>query len=270
MESISNKTLIEKFVNKELSSEEKEILAQRLKQDQAFAEEFEIAVYLNAQFRADKTALYQDWIAEEQEEQKKAFAQSIIETKTIKGSNKNPEISKTKGDFKNAPFKVLRRIAAVLAFFALPYLVYINLPKTDAKTLVDKELKIIHPHHTIRSEKPGEVKSAMEYYKEGDYKKAIEMSLEEELKIPLQDKYFYRGLSYLYKAAPDYKKAILSFDAHLNLEGVKVNDPEAKWYKALALIKLERNKEAKQLLEEVLKSSWQNKHKVAKELSEGL
>lgn len=101
---------------------------------------------------------------------------------------------------------------------------------------------------------------AFEAYETNNYDAAIEYLLDLKEKTRLDYVDFYLGQSYL--ANENYLKAIDRFQ-----EIIEINSEfkqEAYWYAALANLKLDQNKEAKQLLEELV----QNKKYKFKEASE--
>ena len=101
--------------------------------------------------------------------------------------------------------------------------------------------------------------NAMQYYSQNKYPQAIALfDLVIDQVEDQNDALLYRGISYLEEN--ELKKAVKDFNIL-----IKSNNPEylevAKWYKSLALVKQKKNKEARQLLQEVVNMNGVYKEK---------
>lgn len=94
-------------------------------------------------------------------------------------------------------------------------------------------------------------------YRDGHFDSAI--SFIEAIPTPSVEQQFYLALSRMYAQKPDFEKASAGFKNIFEKGDGNFKD-EARWYYALACIKLNRNGEAKQNLDTILKANgWKSK-----------
>lgn len=94
-------------------------------------------------------------------------------------------------------------------------------------------------------------------YRDGHFDSAI--SFIEAIPTPSVEQQFYLALSRMYAQKPDFEKAATGFKNIFEKGDGNFKD-EARWYYALACIKLGRNDEAKQNLDTILKANgWKSK-----------
>ena len=93
----------------------------------------------------------------------------------------------------------------------------------------------------------------MEHYENKEFTRALHFINDSQGEVPDYLIAFYGGLAAMQMDPSDLESAINSFDSVLSSD----NDyrEQALWYKALALIKLDRSKEAETILTELVSRS---------------
>ncbi len=93
---------------------------------------------------------------------------------------------------------------------------------------------------------------AMKYYEQEDFTKASELISEVENGVPDTTKAFYSAMAQLGSGSPDMESILKSLDLVLTAD----NDyqEQAKWYKALVLLKMGEPTKARELLYEISQS----------------
>ena len=226
--------LLEKYLSEELNPQEQISFDQLMKDDAEFREEAQLAVVLNANRRIEQKLHFKKLLAERQ-----------TETTPVK-----------EAPVRQLPLRRLRSIAAVLLLGLTMAAGWLMFGQSNVNDLVAEGLsqKYTAPV-TVRS---GEVtdpnwKNAIQAYKDGNYTTAIaalERSIEKDI-TNAEEKHFYLGLCYLYQREANHEKAI----DHLT-KSKQINPnryaQQANWFISLALLNLQKEEEAKVLLEEMV------------------
>lgn len=134
-------------------------------------------------------------------------------------------------------------IAASVFFLIAAFTVFIWRQQTP--TLQELADSYIKPHNDILSNRAkGEVETDLSEYNNGDYQEAVK-SLQRQLDSHYNEvTALYLGVSYLLADQP-----VKANDVFSQIDTAKVIfSDDVNWYKSLALIKLNRQKEAKALL----------------------
>ncbi|MBT8255454.1 MAG: hypothetical protein KJO23_02850 [Bacteroidia bacterium] len=106
-------------------------------------------------------------------------------------------------------------------------------------------------------------KQATQLFSDGDYQEAAIYFDRSVGEVPSYQAEFYKGLSQLSMEAPYFQRAVNSFDRVLETDNDFVQ--QARWYKALALIGMNKQSEAQPLLKEIVANEAYN-HQQAAEL----
>jgi len=155
-------------------------------------------------------------------------------------------------------------IAALIVVFIGVYL-FGNFNKTySGDEVFSTYYEVYNPPSTVRNDDGSKLlnwETAVDAYKNGDYKKAFTFFGTSEDVIPDYIKDFYLGVSALSAESPNYEWAILSFDEVIATD----NDykQQALWYKALALLGKGESDTAMILFETIAEHGWYNHEKAA-------
>jgi len=233
--------LLEKYLSEELNPQEQIAFDQLMKNDADFKEEVQLAVVLNANQRVEK---------------KLHFKKLLAERQTTPAKKDTP--------VRQLPLRRLRSIAAVLLLGLTMAAAWLMFGQSNANDLVAEGLsqKYAAPV-TVRSGEDTDPnwKNAIQAYKDGNYTTAIaalERSIEKDI-TNIEEKHFYLGLCYLYQREADHESAI----EHLR-KSKQINPnryaQQANWFISLALLNLQKDEEAKVLLEEMVADpkGWKN------------
>ena len=230
---MKNLDLIEKYLNEELSSNERSEFEQLQKSDAGFAEEVQVAVTLNADFNVKQKMRWQSLLNEQGSVVKEAPVRTLAPRRSLSW---------------------IRSIAAVFILGIGLSLAWLMFSSPDAGTLAEDHLMEIYEAPSVV--RHGDLadtnwKNAISAYNDGQFSvavAAIESSLEKN-SDQLDEKNFYLGLSYLYEDVPNYKKAISHLATSKELNSSSLFAPKANWFMTLAYLKQGKIKEAKALLQ---------------------
>ncbi len=236
---MENLELIEKYLNEELSTSELAQFESLQKTDSEFADEVHLAVTLNADFKVQKKKRWQALLKEQG-----AKVETPVRQLTPKKSAVN----------------WMRSIAAVFALGLGLALAWMIFSSPDMESLASEQLKNVYTAPTTMMNDSAEDvnwANAINAYKEENFSLAtiaIEKSIEKNPEN-LGEKYFYLGVSQMYETAPDYQDAITNLKKGKELNSQFTS--QANWYMSLAYLKLNKIKEAKALLQDVVNAdNW--------------
>ncbi len=233
---MKNLDLIEKYLNEELSANERSEFEQLQKSDADFAEEVQVAVTINADFNVKQKMRWQSLLKEQGNVVKETPVRKLAPRRSISW---------------------IRSIAAVFILGLGLSLAWLMFSNPDAGTLADDQLMEIYEAPSVVRQ--GDLadanwKNAISAYKDGQFSvavAAIESSMDKGSE-KLDEKHFYLGLSYLYEDVPNYEKAINHLATSKELNSSSLFAPKANWFMALAYLKQGKIKEAKTLLQLVI------------------
>jgi len=241
--------LLEKYLSEELNPQEQIAFDQLMKDDAEFMEEVQLAVVLNANRRV---------------EQKLHFKKLLAERQTASATKETP--------VRQLPLRRLRSIAAVLLLGLTMAAGWLMFGQSNIDDLVAEGLsqKYTAPV-TVRSgdDTDPNWKNAIQAYKDGNFTTAIaalERSIEKDI-TNVDEKHFYLGLCYLYQREADHENAIVHLEKSKQINSNRYAQ-KANWFISLALLNLQREEEAKVLLEEMVTSDGYKSEAAAELLKE--
>lgn len=234
---------IEKYINGEMSADEKS----------AFESELSTNKELKAMYNT------QNWLEAEMFEPVKGDENEPALKNTLEGLRVQYRSKVTPADqsgslWQNFYFKIGVSVAASVLVFVLVYTVFFNRaqdPKQVAENYINSNLTEISQ---TMSRSQDSLQQGIAAYNAKNYNRALQLFQEVSAKNPAnRDAKQYTG--YVYLITKDYEKALLTFDQLTSLQG-KFN--RGKFLKATTLF--QRNKEgdddqARQLLQEVVKDN---------------
>lgn len=244
---MKNLDLIEKYLNEELSANERTEFEQLQKSDADFAEEVQVAVTINADFNVKQKMRWQGLLNEQGNIVKETPVRKLASRRSLSW---------------------IRSIAAVFILGLGLSMAWLMFSSPEAGELADEQLMDLYEKPSVfagQEEEEGVVKdsnwkNAIAAYEEGQFSvavAAIESSMEKSSE-KLDEKNFYLGLSYLYEDVPNYDKAISHLAKSKELNSSSLFAPKANWFMALAYLKEGRIKEAKALLQLVIDENSTN------------
>lgn len=143
------------------------------------------------------------------------------------------------------------RVAALFILFAGVYQVFLTFNGVNTSEVYDDYFEAYEAPSLERdgSENPNWKLVIASYSKEA-YKEALPLLQQSEGEVPDYLIAFYRGISLMAMQQPDLEQAVQNFNAVLASD----NDyhQQAEWYKALALLKMEKAEEAKAILRRIV------------------
>jgi tetratricopeptide (TPR) repeat protein len=239
---MKNLDLIEKYLNEELSANERSEFEQLQKSDADFAEEVQVAVTINADFNVKQKMRWQGLLNEQGNVVKETPVRKLAPRSSINW---------------------IRNIAAVFILGLGLSMAWLMFSSPEAGELADEQLMEIYvePESFMNDrDVDSNWKNAIAAYEEGQFSiavAAIERSIEKNSE-KLDQKNFYLGLSYLYEDVPNYDKAISHLAKSKELNSSSLFAPKANWFMALAYLKQGNIKEAKALLQLVIDENSYN------------
>lgn len=244
--------LISKYINGDLIGKELENFTQQMQNDDELREDIEVFAYMNAEYNIAKKNQFKSLVKEyglspDPSATEDTYTTPLTIEKQTTQQKETPKIS-----WYNNP--LLKVAASVLLFALVGLLVFRNLPGSSPTQLADSYLT---EHYAAPSVTMGDNvdelwQKAISAYKSDDFVKSATI-LEDivDKKQAKEEHLYYLGLSYLYQNPSKANKAITNLD---KVNG-KYYGEAAKWYKSLALIKLDKISEAKKLLQVLVKSN---------------
>ena len=143
------------------------------------------------------------------------------------------------------------RVAALLILFAGVYQVFLTFTGVNTSEVYDDYFEAYEAPSLERdgNESPN-WKSVIASYSKKAYKESLPLLQQSEGEVPDYLIAFYRGISLMALQQPDLEQAVQNFNAVLASD----NDyrQQAEWYKALALLKMEKVEEAKTILKSIV------------------
>lgn len=223
--------LIENYIDNDLSAEEKEQVLNLLSTDPKFAREYQLHLDVN---------------------------KAILETEIISLRRNLREIHRnSKQDTGTTIRKLYQKRWHLAAASAAILLLIGSLMLSDQKTSQPTDIfdQYYQAETSIMIQRSNslnvdsEVKTALTYYTNAEYEKAIEILSNNQENVISK---FYLGLSYIetedYKKAQEAFQSVLDHNDNLFLE-------QAEWYKALCLLKQDNISEAAKLFTEIKESN---------------
>lgn len=249
--------LILKYINGDLIGNELANFMQQMQNDPELREDIEVSAYMNAEYNVTKKTQFKSLVKEyglspdpSATENINATPLKIEKQATTQQKQKQKEIPKI--SWYNNP--LLKVAASVLLFALVGLLVFNNLPESSPTQLADSYLT---EHYAAPSVTMGDNvdelwQKAISAYKSDDFVKSATLLEDIVTKKQAKEEHlYYLGLSYLYQNPSKANKAI----ANLSKVNGKYYGEAAQWYKSLALIKLDKVSDAKQILQKLVKSS---------------
>lgn len=143
------------------------------------------------------------------------------------------------------------RVAAMLLLFAGVYQVFLTFGGVHTSEVYDTYFEAYEAPSMERdgSESPN-WKLVVASYQNGAYKETIPFLQQSKGEVPDYLIAFYTGISHMASQKPDLEKAVQNFDEVLTTD----NDyhQQAEWYKALALLKMEKEEAAKVIFKKIV------------------
>ena len=237
----SEEVLFDRFITKKMSSDEAREFEQRLASDSDFSENYRETLAVHK-------------LIEEA---------GRVELKKTLETFENETIT-TSSEKKTIPLWVKRSlpIAAILIAFFAVYQFGIQNRSLTATEVFESNFDVYGAPSSLRD---GDLSAypnwniATKAYREAHYEEAITQFSQVETDVAPSLVSFYTALSAMSQTTPDYELALQNFDAVLETD----NDyrQQASWYKALILLKMQRQKEASDIFEEIVKTQSFNFHK---------
>ncbi len=271
--------IIEQYIQGELQENQLDEFLKEVLQDKELKEDVEVQAFLKARETVQKKKRFKGLVKEhnlqidkpnlsvvdkDEDQQDNAFVAKEVKVKPIK------EKQEAKTSWLNS--SLLRVAASVLLFAVIGLLVFqYSQSGSSPQQLAQVHLVEHYNAPTILRNSTENVEEnwqkAITAYKKEDFvqsatliEKVIQQGKANE------EQFYYLGLSYLYQDKELENKAIKNFD--------KVRDSlyleAAQWYKGLALIKLGKEKEAKELLLQLQNTTDQQRKKKVEELLKAL
>ena len=232
--------LLEKYLSEELNPQEQIAFNQLMKEDADFKEEVQLAIVLNANQKVERKLHFKKLLQERQ-------TVTPIKEATVR----------------QLPMRKIRSIAAVVLLGLTMAMGWLMFGQSNADELVAEGLsqKYTSPV-TVRSGEDTDPnwKNAIQAYKDGNFTTAIaalERSIEKDI-TNTDEKHFYLGLCYLYQKEADHKNAIMHLEKSKQINPTRYGQ-QANWFISLGLLNLQKDNEAKVLLEEMVESKgWKS------------
>ena len=235
--------LLEKYLSEELNPQEQIAFDRLRKEDADFSEEVQLAIVLNANHKVERKLHFQKLLKEQQTQ------------KTITEVKETP--------VRRLPLRQIRSIAAVLLLGLSVAMAWLTFGASNADALVAEGLsqKYTSPM-IVRSGENTDPnwKNAIQAYKDGNFPTAIaalERSIEKDI-TNVDEKHFYLGLCYLYQKVSDHENAIIHLEKSKQINPDRY-EQQSNWFISLALLNLQKDEEAKPLLEKMVDSKgWKS------------
>lgn len=242
--------LIEKYLSEELNATERSEFDQLRKSDSDFAEEIQMAVTVNADFKVKQKMRLQGLLKEKG--QATPVHEATVRTMTPRKSSVN----------------WMRSIAAVFVLGLGLSLAWLIFSSPDNNTLANEELVEVYKAPTrFLDEKVVDANwnNAITAYQDGQFSVAV-AAIESSIKKnpeKLDEKNFYLGLSYLYEDVPNLDKVISHLETTKEMNAARYGT-QANWFMSLAYLKKGDTETAKVLLQEVVDAdNWKKTEAVA-------
>ncbi len=237
----SDNILIEKFITKQLNTEDKRDFEHRLATDKEFSENY-------------RTSL--------------AAHHLITEAGRLELKNKLEEFSSSsKKGTKVIPLWVKRAIpiAALLIIFLGVYQFGLFSKSATTAEMFSDNFEVYASPSVYRSSdtnSQSDWETIVTLYRNAEYEEAIER-LSNADEAPQYLVYFYTGIGYMAQGQPDFDQALAYFEKVLDSD----NDfwQQASWYKGLSLLKLDRYQEASEVFRTIVNAKSYN-YKKAEEI----
>jgi len=234
-------TLIDRYIQGEMTMEEVKKFEEVLNKDATLKEEVDLYLVLKADYHIEKKHHFDNLIFTEELNPKKVLINKSSRQKALL-------------------LKPIFRIAALLTlgigmtFFAYKYLHFANSTQELAQTYLLER----YPEPPIkRGQSDMLLTQAQNAYKSQTYNEAIQgFQKIEQNGDANAEHYFYLGLSYLYKTNSQPQKAIMYFNKSIQ-SNPKQFEEEINWFKALAYLKDQNKEEAKVIFKKIISNdSW--------------
>jgi len=237
-----------RYIDGELSEQEKIEIEERLLHDDALKERFENLVAAHSAIKAQGLKQRVQAIHNE-------YQRSKEDEQTATGKIVKPAFG--------SPFRIIVRVAAIFIFVFLGYGIYEYVTTTNNSMFADNFIKYDLP--TVRGETKQDNIDSL--YRQNNYTSVIEIFKLKQEKTPRD--YFLAGLSYL--ETNDTKQAIEGFQKLQQLNSnsnEKYFSEEADYYLVLAYIKDGNIEEAQKQLQSITASKQHKYYQKAKEISD--
>jgi len=253
--------LIQNYLTQSLSEKEKKDFVKRLNTDTSFKEKFTLEEEMFKSLNKEEWSFIEKKNHAEVKEYETIFENE--ETKEIKKILKKENEKYQKKQNKKSTKKRSYYIAAALVALVFSLYNIINTKESTQNIVASYLNETELPSIIERGEKQNELAKAQKLFENKEYSKAL-LIFEKEIQNPKNPKaviYLYTGVSQmqinkLEEANKTFQKLI---------ESELLDAPKGKWYKALVYIKMNKIKEAKEILNTIIKSKTYN-FKKAKQL----
>lgn len=236
---MNNLDLIEKYLSEELSGAEQAQFDQLRSSDKDFAEEVQMAVVINADFKVKQKLRWQGLLEGQATTAQETPVRQLTPRKSSLGW--------------------IRNIAAVFILgmgLALAWMVF---TPADLNQLADDHLVSVYqaPMATMtETDLEANWQNAIGAYQEGQFSQAV-VAIENSIQVSddrIDEKHFYLGLSYLYEEVPNLDKAISHLEQSKKLNAQRFA-PQANWFMSLAYLKKGNQESAEVLLQELVSAN---------------
>lgn len=256
--------LIQNYLTQSLSEKENKNFVERLKTDSSFKEKFSLEEEIFKSLNKEEWSFIEDKNHTKVKEYEKIFKNE--ETKEIKKILKKEKEKYQKTQNKKTNKKRSYYIAAALVALIISLYNIINTKESTQNIVVNYLNETELPSIIERGEQQNELAKAQKLFENKEYNKALQI-FEKEMQNQKNTKsviYLYTGVSQmqinkLEEANKTFQKLI---------ESELLDAPKGKWYKALVYIKMNKIKEAKEILNTIVKSKTYNFKKAEKLLKE--
>ncbi|KAB1154501.1 hypothetical protein F7018_13270 [Tenacibaculum aiptasiae] len=253
--------LIERFLRKELSNEERTNFLKRIEIDEAFKECFLLEKRLLESFNDNDWSFAQNITSKEVEEYTELF-------RSEKGVSLKNTISEVNAIYKKESQSKKRKLFYISGIAAtIVLLIVINLFKEDNNSTdyYNEYIMLNELPSFINRGEASEIKklvSAENYFKKKEYKEVLSnLNKISNLKLKDGNYYVYKGISLI--ELKKYDKAEKTLDTLIS--GDLLDAQKGYWYKSLLFIKANQLDKAKKELKFIIENNY-FKHKEAKEL----
>lgn len=250
MKAITDIDLIQKYLDKDLSNEEEQVLQNRIEQDADFKVALELAIYRNVQEKIKWKQRFKALRTQEKAEGKEVMTEVLEKEDKV--------VTKTK-----SPSRYWLKMAALVlgVLLTLTWVTYFYTTVNQTDYLVTEYLDATYKPMPDFERSTATAQSAIKTYQNGEYKKTIQdlENLQKEQKLN-EKEILMLGASYLYIPEPNYTKA---FEQFKQITKEKYAD-HAEWYKSLCLYQLGEKEEAKKVWEQIADNENHRYNKKAK------
>jgi tetratricopeptide (TPR) repeat protein len=232
--------LIEKYIDNELTQDQRKYVEQLIADDEEFAKEFQLRLNINHAIMENDIVLLRKNL------------EDICRNSTQDKGTIIKRLYERKWHLVAASATIL----IVIGSFLLS-----DISPTNTESLFKDNYKFevcIEVERGSNSTIDKNIKTALLHYNNSEFKKAIAILKDNQKDIISK---FYLGLSYI--ETKKYNKAIICFQDVLD-DNSNLFLEQSKWYKGLCYLKLDKKKDAKDVFQEIIKNDDLFKNQASK------